>query len=67
MPETRTPFDETADNLSAMVLAITTHQTIESEKDTAAPEHVEVALLLYSILRFLLRRNVDLASEDRAN
>ena len=45
----RTPFDETADNLSAMGLAITTHQTIESEKDTAAPEQVEVALLLYSL------------------
>ena len=45
----RTPFDETADNLSAMVLAITTHQTIQSEKDTATPEQVEVALLLYSL------------------
>ena len=49
MPETRTPFDETADNLSAIILAVTTHETIESEKDTAAPEHVEVALLLYSM------------------
>ncbi len=45
----RTPFDETADNLCAMVLAITTHQTLESEKDTVAPEQAEVALLLYSL------------------
>jgi len=45
----RTPFDETADNLSAMVLAITTHQTIQSEKETAAPEQIEVALLLYTL------------------
>jgi len=45
----RTPFDETADNLSAMVFAITTHQTIQSEKETAAPEQIEVALLLYTL------------------
>ena len=44
-----TPFDRTADNLTAIVLAITTHQTIETEKDTVDPEMVETALTLFSM------------------
>ena len=44
-----TPFDRTADSLTAIVLAITTHQTIEAEKDTVDPEMVETALTLFSM------------------
>jgi len=44
-----TPFDRTADSLTAIVLAITTHQTIETEKDTVDPEMVETALTLFSM------------------
>ena len=44
-----TPFDRTADNLTAIVLAITTHQTIETEKETVEPEMIETALTLFSM------------------
>ena len=45
----RTPFDETAENLTSMILAITTYQTLESEQGEATPEMIDAALLLFSM------------------